>query len=146
MIAARDAQGAAELAEGIRSASIASVIDVVGGADSVLVTYDPLATGPPEIEDTLSSVITRRKPRIARTLAFDTCFDGPDLAEVGNLSGLGSDGVRRALLASPLRVSFIGFSPGFAYLSGLPRALRRVGRRAAPRLSVPAGSLALGRC
>ena len=37
----------------------------------------------------------------------------------------------------------MGFSPGFAYLDGLPGALRAVPRRATPRPAVPAGSVAL---
>jgi biotin-dependent carboxylase-like uncharacterized protein len=45
--------------------------------------------------------------------------------------------------ARPLTVDVVGFSPGFAYLAGLPAALRRVPRRARPRPSVPAGSVAL---
>ena len=37
----------------------------------------------------------------------------------------------------------MGFSPGFAYLDGLPRPLDRVPRRARPRPAVPAGSVAI---
>jgi biotin-dependent carboxylase-like uncharacterized protein len=37
----------------------------------------------------------------------------------------------------------VGFSPGFAYLEGLPAELERVPRRARPRPVVPAGSVAL---
>ena len=43
----------------------------------------------------------------------------------------------------PLSVAVIGFSPGFAYLDGLPDALRAVPRRKSPRPVVPAGSVAL---
>ena len=43
----------------------------------------------------------------------------------------------------PLTVSVVGFSPGFAYLDGLPEALRAVPRRDRPRPVVPAGSVAL---
>ncbi len=37
----------------------------------------------------------------------------------------------------------MGFSPGFAYLDGLPEALRAIPRRDSPRPAVPAGSVAL---
>ena len=37
----------------------------------------------------------------------------------------------------------VGFSPGFAYLDGLPSPLHRVPRRARPRPVVPAGSVAI---
>jgi len=39
-------------------------------------------------------------------------------------------------------VYMLGFMPGFAYLGGLPEALR-LPRRASPRLKVPAGSVAV---
>ena len=42
-----------------------------------------------------------------------------------------------------LEVAVVGFSPGFAYLTGLPDVLRSVPRRDRPRPSVPAGSVAL---
>ena len=41
------------------------------------------------------------------------------------------------------RVYMIGFSPGLAYLGGLPEALHTP-RRASPRLRVPASSVAIG--
>jgi biotin-dependent carboxylase-like uncharacterized protein len=47
------------------------------------------------------------------------------------------------LTARPLDVGVVGFSPGFAYLEGLPAPLRGVPRRARPRPAVPAGSVAL---
>jgi biotin-dependent carboxylase-like uncharacterized protein len=47
------------------------------------------------------------------------------------------------LTAQPLSVAVVGFSPGFAYLEGLPAALRSVPRRAQPRPLVPAGAVAL---
>ncbi len=47
------------------------------------------------------------------------------------------------LTGAPLTVAVVGFSPGFAYLDGLPAALRRVPRRDRPRPVVPAGSVAV---
>jgi len=69
-------------------------------------------------------------------------YDGPDLAEVAELTGLGVDGVVAAHTGTPWRVAFGGFAPGFAYLAdGDPRLV--VPRRAEPRTSVPAGSVGL---
>ncbi len=47
------------------------------------------------------------------------------------------------MTARPLTVSVVGFSPGFAYLDGVPGPLREVPRRDRPRPVVPAGSVAL---
>jgi KipI family sensor histidine kinase inhibitor len=69
-------------------------------------------------------------------------YDGPDIAEVADVTGLSVDGVVAAHTGTPWRVAFGGFAPGFAYLAdGDPRLV--VPRRAEPRASVPAGSVGL---
>lgn len=69
-------------------------------------------------------------------------YDGPDLAEVGELTALGEAGVVAAHTATAWRVAFGGFAPGFGYLVGGDRRLE-VPRRASPRTRVPAGSVGL---
>ena len=56
--------------------------------------------------------------------------------------GTDEAGVVRRLVETPLHVAFCGFSPGFAYLAGLPPELA-VPRLETPRHRVPAGSVAL---
>lgn len=68
--------------------------------------------------------------------------DGPDLATVAELTGLTASQVIELHAATPLRVLFLGFAPGFGYLGPLPSALV-VPRRAAPRTRVAAGSVAI---
>ena len=48
------------------------------------------------------------------------------------------------LTGADLQVAFVGFAPGFPYLVGLPPELAAVPRRDTPRVSVPAGSVAVG--
>jgi KipI family sensor histidine kinase inhibitor len=69
-------------------------------------------------------------------------YDGEDLDEVGQLTGLGADGVIEAHTGTPWTVAFAGFAPGFGYLTGGDPKLV-VPRRDSPRPSVPAGSVAL---
>lgn len=69
-------------------------------------------------------------------------FDGPDLAEVAERWGMRPAQVAEVVTATPFRVAFCGFAPGFGYLTGLPDHLQ-VPRRATPRTSVPAGSVGL---
>jgi KipI family sensor histidine kinase inhibitor len=69
-------------------------------------------------------------------------FDGPDLAEVAERWGMRPGQVAEVVTATPFRVAFCGFAPGFGYLTGLPDHLQ-VPRRATPRTSVPAGSVGL---
>jgi len=67
---------------------------------------------------------------------------GEDLREVCEALGLSSAEFWKAFLGATYVVGFLGFSPGFAYLYGLPRRLQRP-RRPSPRVSVPTGSLAM---
>ncbi|WP_270886519.1 5-oxoprolinase subunit B family protein [Pedococcus sp. 5OH_020] len=69
-------------------------------------------------------------------------YDGPDLAQVCDLTGLSQDEVVAAHTATPWTVGFAGFAPGFAYLVGGDPRLR-VPRRTTPRSTVPAGSVGL---
>ena len=48
-----------------------------------------------------------------------------------------------AVVSADLEVAFVGFAPGFPYLTGLPPELAALPRRATPRTSVPAGSVAV---
>ncbi|MCH0542195.1 5-oxoprolinase subunit PxpB [Streptomyces sp. MUM 203J] len=69
-------------------------------------------------------------------------YDGPDLAEVAALWGVAPGEVGRIHAGAVYEVAFCGFAPGFGYLTGLPERYA-VPRRATPRTSVPAGSVAL---
>ncbi|MFI9808653.1 allophanate hydrolase subunit 1 [Streptomyces sp. NPDC052301] len=69
-------------------------------------------------------------------------YDGPDLAQVAALWGVGVDEVAARHSSYTYRVAFCGFAPGFGYLTGLPAALH-VPRRDTPRTRVPAGAVAL---
>ncbi|GGY15147.1 allophanate hydrolase [Streptomyces minutiscleroticus] len=69
-------------------------------------------------------------------------YDGPDLADVADLWGVGSGEVAARHASYTYRVAFCGFAPGFGYLTGLPPELH-VPRRDTPRTRVPAGAVAL---
>lgn len=69
--------------------------------------------------------------------------EGPDLQFVAELHGLSADAVIALHTARPYRIYCLGFTPGFAYLAGLPEALHTP-RLPSPRPRVPAGSVALG--
>ena len=84
----------------------------------------------------------------ARIAPSDTCveipvhYDGEDLADVAELTGLSVDEVIRRHTASEFTVAFCGFAPGFGYLVGGDPTLQ-VPRRQSPRTKIPAGSVAL---
>ena len=68
--------------------------------------------------------------------------DGPDLAEVARACGCSEQEVAALHFEREYEVYFLGFQPGFAYLGDLDERLR-LPRRAHPRASVPAGSVAI---
>jgi len=139
-----DTASAASAAARIRQAAWTGIREVVSGLRSVLVVFDPRVTDAADVAARLAVVDRSPVPSgSGRRIEIPTRFDGPDLHEVGALSGLGTRGVINALIAAELRVSVLGFSPGFAYLTGLPEVLAGVPRRASPRPNVPAGSVAL---
>jgi KipI family sensor histidine kinase inhibitor len=70
------------------------------------------------------------------------CYDGPDLEAVAELWGVAPEEVADIHSGFGYESAFCGFSPGFAYLEGLPERYH-VPRRESPRTSVPAGSVAV---
>ncbi len=84
-------------------------------------------------------------PRPHQSHVLPVVFDGADLDEVAAAHRhLDRPWSIRAGSAADLRVAFLGFAPGFPYLTGLPPELAALPRRDAPRTSVPAGSVAVG--
>ena len=69
-------------------------------------------------------------------------YDGEDLADVAELTGLSVEDVARRHTESTFTVAFCGFAPGFGYLVGGDPA-QQVPRRQSPRTKIPAGSVAL---
>src|SRR5690606_2790274 len=81
-------------------------------------------------------------PPAGEPLEIPVVYDGADLAEVAQWCGLSPADVVARHTQAVYTVAFTGFAPGFAYLSGGDPVLR-VPRRASPRTSIPAGSVAI---
>jgi len=73
--------------------------------------------------------------------------DSEDLQTVAEHAGISESEVIALQSAATYRVEFMGFLPGFPYLSGLPQALN-IPRKKNPSRKVAAGSLAIaaGQC
>ena len=71
-----------------------------------------------------------------------TLYDGPDLAEVVMATNLPPAQVIDRHADREYLVYCVGFAPGFTYCGELPPELA-VARKASPRRSVPAGSVAI---
>ena len=129
-------------AAAIEAADWPDVVDVVPGARTVVVTVRP-GTDLVALRRAVRELdVVPVDAADGETVEIPVVYDGPDLAEVGELTGLGVDGVVDAHTGTTWRVGFGGFAPGFAYLTGGDPDLH-VERRSEPRTSVPAGAVGL---
>lgn len=117
-------------------------LDVLAAAETVLVKADSPASARRIGALLLRLDLTAPVQREGGLVVIDTVYDGEDLAEVGRLTGLGTEGVIAAHTGQVWTVAFAGFAPGFGYMVGEHQQLE-VPRRSSPRTSVPAGSVAL---
>lgn len=117
-------------------------VDVLAAAETVMVKADSPAAARAIGARLLELDLSPRADAAGSLVVIDTVYDGEDLAEVAQLTGLGADGVIAAHTGQIWTVAFAGFAPGFGYMVGENRLLE-VPRRTSPRTAVPAGSVAL---
>jgi KipI family sensor histidine kinase inhibitor len=134
------------LTAALNEARIPGVLDIVPASRTVLLEL----AAPRDLTPT-RQVLARLQVDPAGTAAnddgridvvIDVVYDGADLADVAELTGLDVPGVIQAHTETPWRCGFGGFAPGFAYLVGGDPRLA-VPRRSEPRTKVPAGSVGL---
>lgn len=147
-----DGSDAARLLDSdLRREPPAGVVATVPGLASVLVELDP-AVGPSvrvasDLEARVASLagadIGNSAPGRQRTIPVVYGGEhGPDLPEVAALTGLAEDEIIDRHAGLELRVLFLGFAPGFAYLGDMPEELRAP-RLGSPRTLTPAGSVGI---
>jgi KipI family sensor histidine kinase inhibitor len=132
------------LAAGRRSGDLPGVVDLVPGAQTVLIDAKPGELDPAALMRFLSAWADdgAAAETPARAVELPVSYDGPDLAEVAQLTGLSAEAVVALHTGTEMTVAFCGFAPGFAYIGGLPEILR-LPRLAVPRPAVPAGAVAI---
>lgn len=123
----------------------AGLREVVPAYVNLLVDFDPLLTDHVAVIRALEGLLAMAtSASAAPTLRMvKVCYDGdlaPDLQAVAQRTGLSPEAVIAAHLAGDYRVFLYGFAPGYAYLAGVPPALR-LDRKTAPQRNVPAGSV-----
>jgi KipI family sensor histidine kinase inhibitor len=150
------AQEVAAAHEYLTGQALPGVVELVPAARTILVHYDPasfslddLALPPFGTSPAAASAAaaTTTAPAAASASVFGlvtipVLYDGPDLADLSSATGLGVAEIVERHAAPVYVVAFCGFSPGFAYLTGLDPLLR-LPRRSTPRTRVPAGSVAV---
>ena len=114
------------------------------GYTSVLVDFDPLRMTHDELTAIVEQSVGRASSeghRESTVVRVPVCYDaefGPDLADLAKHANISPEEVIRLHSSATYLVYFLGFSPGFAYMGGLPEKLHM------PRLATPRGHVAGG--
>jgi KipI family sensor histidine kinase inhibitor len=117
-----------------------SLQDVVPAARTVLLDgLDDPARAAPELAGWPLPPVTAGSGPPAE---IPTVYDGEDLGEIARVWNMTREEAVATHTGIDFEVAFCGFSPGFAYLAGLPEDLH-VPRRPSPRALVPASAVAL---
>ena len=115
---------------------------------SLLVQFDPFVLDHRSLEKTLRGYLDRLGDLPLppwRRIDIPVCYGGefgPDLSDVADLHGMTPAQVIELHSSATYVVYFFGFTPGFAYLSGLPESLETP-RLATPRRKVPQGGVGI---
>lgn len=125
------------------------LIDIVPADATLLLTFDGSTLDPDraasDVEGLLAGLAADASQHSPRFVEIPVCYHGahaPDIADVARLTGLAEQQVVAHHSGAEYTVRFLGFMPGFAYLSGLPKAIEAP-RLDAPRTRVPAGSVGI---
>jgi KipI family sensor histidine kinase inhibitor len=149
LVGVEGTRAARTLTRAVHASGIAGVTEVVGGLATVMVAIDAeegdLGLWRRLLARLLeeSSVRSDDEADEGEHVVIPCAFEGPDLDEVADLIGCTPETVIELVTARPLTVAVVGFSPGFAYLDGLPPELCQIPRRSRPRPAVTPGSVAL---
>ncbi|WP_052314428.1 5-oxoprolinase subunit B family protein [Nocardia thailandica] len=140
------------LAAALRDYAIAGVQDVLPAAETVLVTLHATRYLP-QVRRELRALLERlddepgngdvsRGTGSGDVLEVPVRYDGEDLPEVARLLGMTVAEVVAAHTGTVWRCAFVGFAPGFGYLTS-PDGRLTVPRRDRARTAIPPGSVAL---
>lgn len=140
-------------AAALRNAAIRGVSDIVPTFNTVAVHYLPghfavntsLRHLEAEIERVLLQADLDEAHTGGRSIKLPVCYGGeygPDLADVAERTGLDQDGVIQLHSGEPAYVFMLGFAPGAPFM-GVHDERFALPRRATPRTSIPAGSVAI---
>jgi KipI family sensor histidine kinase inhibitor len=146
-IATRDVRDAQRLARELRGDTF--WLEVVPGQDSVVVQFDSARNTPEDARARLERLPPGNADEGAAAsgsvIEIPVCYggdDGPDLRRVCSELGIAPETLVALHTGTEHRVELLGFTPGFAYISGLDPRLE-VGRLAAPRQRLPAGAVGI---
>ena len=122
------------------------VRDLVPSYTTLSVFYDPLRTDYQTISRLVDAMLKRAPGNppagTQREFTIPVVYDGADLPEVAERTGLRTDDIVARHSGRWYDVYLVGFTPGWAYLGELDASLA-LPRRASPRQRVPRGAVAI---
>ena len=120
------------------------LIGTVTAYGSLLCHYDPAVTRADRLQEVIRELEGRPSTSfpLAPIVDVPTLYDGPDLADVAMATNHAPAEVIELHADREYLVYCVGFAPGFTYCGELPAELA-VPRKATPRRSVAAGSVAI---
>ncbi|WP_022908260.1 5-oxoprolinase subunit B family protein [Curtobacterium sp. B18] len=129
---------------GLEAAPVPGVTELVSGARSLLVRFDPERTDPTRLAPRLQAVepVLPTRADLGAVTTIPVTYDGEDLDAVATMVGTTRDGLVAWHTGQVWTSAFCGFAPGFSYLTGTAPSLD-LPRRTTARTAVPAGSVAL---
>lgn len=123
------------------------IVNLHPAYSSVLVVFDPITLDHDAVARAVRQRLShddasRAAPRLVEIAVRYGGESGPDLEHVASLHGLTPRAAAELHASVEYTAAFLGFAPGFAYLSGLPDELATP-RLESPRQRVPAGSVGI---
>ena len=123
--------------------NLQAIVEIIPAARTLLVTFDPSLADENTLETKIAGLkLEKGQQKSGKLVEIPVVYDGEDLDDVAAHLKIDREEVIRRHTESHYQVAFCGFAPGFAYLTG-GDPLFNVPRRASPRKSIPAGSVAL---
>lgn len=121
---------------------IEDIVEIVPAARTLLLTFQPGWDLPAVVKNLRARDLSAAPEDAGAHLELPVLYDGEDLDEVAQLTGLSRETVIERHASAEYTVAFTGFAPGFAYMSGGHPSLQ-VPRRQSPRTRIPAESVAI---
>lgn len=134
------------LYETLKSGAFEELEDIIPADGSILLVFRPGAEPSGALLGALRAGVAPRAAGVGERHELRVQYGGaagPDLVALARRAGMHPDDYIKGHAAVEYRVAFLGFQPGFPYLSGVLPALQAP-RRDTPRTRVVAGSVAVG--
>ncbi len=143
LVDTENVQTAQQLCAVIHRQSLKGLRELVPAYNTLLVEFDPLEFDVMQFIRRLPQFLKAPPLRgLVREHDIEVTYNGEDLEEVARMTGLSILEVIQCHSAATYTVAFLGFAPGFPYLTGLDPKLR-MPRLKSPRTQVPVGAVAI---